>query len=352
VGEKGVAGQTSNTAWTSVITFGTNGVAPAAPAVESSVPLRTGASADGATLALAYVATGTSNAFVQLSTDAGSSWTVFLVGAGVTAVNNIFVSATGQYMLLAGDRCFVSVNGGTSWTPIEDVGGTSARQGAISENEAVFALVGCGSAEGLVYHSYDLGTTWTLRPFADTSVVVASTGLGATGSIQVMACNTIVGGRSFLYRTDDTGATWYKIDAWANAGGIVPTPGGNSPIEAGITLSANGQVITAIMANSIDFYVSLDGGLQFLDTDLGDFGYDPVPVVLQLSGSRTGRFLVLLYGGYVLTSSDAGYNWSQFFLDGVAVGSGGSVTVCPSGERILTARFDPTSTTLFRSVFT
>ena len=200
---------------------------PAAPGAAGSIAV----SADGATLiwdlpanTRAGIAGGP-----QVSRDHGATWTA---STGIGAVRPVFADRVNPDKFYAYDsanmRFYVSADAGATFAVSAATGlprGTAGRPRATPGVEGDIWLV---TPMGL-RHSTDSGASFTALTSA-TAPIALGLGKAAVGSSYPAALyligtvNQLVG----IYRSDDTGATWIRIDddqhRWATAGTIIGDP--------------------------------------------------------------------------------------------------------------------------------
>lgn len=203
-------------------------------------------SADGGAIVWSPEGTG-----VHVSTTFGSSWTP---SAGVPAgarVESDRVNPTTFYAYAAG-KVYVSTDGGVSFTP-------SAATGLPTEGNLRFAAVpgvegdlwlaggAATSAYGL-WRSTDSGKTFTRLANVDQGDVVGF-GKAAPGkAYPAVYTSAKIGGVRGIFRSDDAGATWVRINddqhQWAWTGGAIT---GDPDVYGRVYVGTNGRGI--VMGN-------------------------------------------------------------------------------------------------------
>jgi len=157
----------------------------------------------------AYVTTSAASTFIYKTTNGGTNWTqVFTVAGGF--INTIkMISPLNGYAfgdVLAGTwLVLITTDGGTTWTPLPTAPTGGAEDGRNNCLQITGTDIWFGTGQNKVYHSTNLGLTWT-----------NSTVTGITGQVTGIQFNTpligIVGGAT-MSKTTDGGATWTLLAA-------------------------------------------------------------------------------------------------------------------------------------------
>jgi photosystem II stability/assembly factor-like uncharacterized protein len=177
---------------------------PAAPA-GSNGSGTVAVSADGATFVWAPAGTRTMPATPSYSRDRGATWTACAglpAGARVAADRVNAVKVYG----ISGGRAYVSTDGGATFA--------AAGMVPTGKPRPVFGVEGdlwVATNSGL-FHSQDSGATWTQHPQVGLATAVGF-GMAASGAtypaVYLAGAVTGVWG---IYRSDDAGTTWQRIN--------------------------------------------------------------------------------------------------------------------------------------------
>lgn len=111
---------------------------------------------------------GQSDAVIARSTNYGANWTVAVHdfgGGAANAIRRLLNISGAAYALLDGGEIWKSLNQGSNWTKVGDVGDLGATGGIdlayAPELDLMFASVGGIGFAGRIYRSENKGATWT-----------------------------------------------------------------------------------------------------------------------------------------------------------------------------------------------
>ncbi len=230
------------------------------------------------------------------STNAGMTWQFFGIPTGqyqqnVQSITVDPVSPSTVYAVTSGAGGYKSINGGTTWSPL-NIGLTS---GSIVVDPLMPSIVYAGGLEG-VFGSIDGGTSWKAMNAGINSMIVYSVAVDSVSPSTIYA-GTLSRG---VYKSTDQGANWNAISSgMANDGkkisvnAVIADPITPSTIYAG-TYGAGGGI-----------YKSTDGGANWNSVS-GDLSYyvwslaiDPLTPSTVYAGTDKGA----------LKSADGGATW-------------------------------------------
>jgi len=168
---------------------------------------------------------------------------------------------------------YLSNNNGTSWTPIGLSGSYVVK--LAYDNNIIYALVGSGFAESVLYYSSNNGNTWSGHVFSpgNTSTVAA---LAVSGNTIVIGCTA----GEFSFISTDNGNTWTHTHPNLQAITIIGNNIlGGAGMNGGLSLSTDNGSTWTSLNNGIPSNVSIaslavSGNNIFAATsDYGDDGY-------------------------------------------------------------------------------
>jgi photosystem II stability/assembly factor-like uncharacterized protein len=298
---------------------------------------------------------GSLDSGVMKSTNGGVNWIGVNSGMTYNHVQSLAVSPSNPSIIYAGtdslgganSGLYRSTNAGVSWTLCP----TNAAQRSfqyivIHPTNPNIVLVGvfnalANSTHG-IYRTTDGGVTWA----------PSTTGLGANKNILSLAINPLNGnvvyagtsldpvaatGPSFIYRSNDAGATWFLSST-----GLPSTTADNNPVrEMKVSRADTGVVLAALFFNSTTggAWVSTNGGGSWTQriTGLPAVAGNLLRACFIRPGSSTEFYLGIdnATTGGVYRSTNAGLTWSVF--------NGGSV-LTNYATRSFTFRTSPDST--------
>jgi len=260
---------------------------------------------------------------VSFSTDNGNSWTASTgipTGARVASdrVNPM------KFYGFANGTFYVSANGGASFTAAASTGlppaGTSVRFRAVPGHEGDIWLA--GGSDTTVYglwHSTNSGTTFAKLTGPEKADVV---GFGMPAPAQTYVALFIsgqIGGVRGIYRSDNAGSTWVRINDDQHQYGITgQCMTGDPRVYGRVYFCTNGRgIIVGDIAGS----------------PAPDFSFSASPATLSINQGASGTSTITI-------TRTGGFTGSVSFL---------SATGLPSG---VTATFSPVSTTGTSSTLT
>ncbi len=231
------------------------------------------------------------------STNEGATWQFFSLPAGpyyhdIQSIAVDPVSPLTVYAIVSGVGGYKSINGGTTWSPLNLV----LTSGHIVVDPLMPSIVYAGGLEG-IFGSIDGGTNWDAMNTGIKSMVVYSVAVAPVSS-SVIYAGTLNRG---IYKSTDQGADWNAISSGlTNAGKnlyvntIVIDPVTPSTVYAG-TYGVGGGI-----------YKSTDGGINWNISNIGLSGIyfysiaiDPVTPSTVYAGAQDGAF----------KSTDGGASW-------------------------------------------
>ncbi len=206
-------------------------------------------SADGATLVWDIPANTRATPPVAggpyVSRDHGATWTA---STGIGALRPVFADRVNPSKFYVFDtagnapRFYVSADAGATFAATAATGlprGVNTRQRAVAGIEGDIWLV---TSTGL-RHSTDSGATFTAVTTATTPLALGYGQAPAGKTYPALYLLGTVGGAVGVYRSDDTGATWTRVDdpqhLWATAGSIT----GDPRVYGRVYLGTNGRGI-------------------------------------------------------------------------------------------------------------
>ena len=315
---------------------------------------------------------GTSN-WLFKSTDAGATWgRAEGVGSLLSGVSAVAVApdyaTSGHVMALSGNRLFLSENRGVTWTAQSQlgfgralayspdfahdrtafVGGDglwrttnggitwtrvlteSAWTIAVSPDFATNPTLFTGGFDGLLYVSYDAGTTWITRTVAMTASTINAL---VVSPAYVTDTTVFAGCHGGLFRSSDGGATWALESAypgpWVDALAISP----DWPADP-----------TLLVGTPAGVYRTEDGGATY-----ARHGFKPLDVAM-LTGAQGGQ---RLFAGTdrqgLFQSSDAGGHWEPADLYGKTFVDVAAAPTYPASPRIFASVAAGAGMGLYRS---
>jgi hypothetical protein len=183
---------------------------------------------------------------VYYSTTYGSSWTASTgIPAGAVIASDR-VNPKVYYGYSAG-TFYVSTNGGASFTATAATGlpssGTVYLKAAPGVAGDVWLTGGSSTASG-IWHSTNSGAGFTKLSSATAAINLGFGKSGGTGGYLALYAIATVNGVQGVFRSDDTGATWTRINddahQWGNIGGAIT---GDPRIYGRVYVGTNGRGI-------------------------------------------------------------------------------------------------------------
>jgi hypothetical protein len=165
-------------------------------------------SADGTRFVWIPSTVASGSRIAYYSTDHGATWTASTGGPTGTRVPIADRVNASKFYIYSSTRMYVSVNGGTNFTASGTLASGGGTPGAVFGHEGDL-WVPLGSS-GLA-HSTDSGATFTVNSSVQATFV--SVGMAAPGqSYPAIFVSATVGGVFGLYRSDDGGTSWTRIN--------------------------------------------------------------------------------------------------------------------------------------------
>ena len=260
-------------------------------------------------------------AAVSVSTDNGNSWTASTGIAQGAFVGADRVNPSKFYGLVSG-QFLVSTNGGASFSASAQTGlPTSGKFKAVPGHEGEIWLAG---GTGGLWHSTNSGATFT-KLATVTSADTIGLGKAAPGSnVMAMFTSGIIGGLHAIFRSDDAGATWVRInDDQHGFGSTNADITGDPRIYGRVYFTTNGLGIV---------YGDIAGGPTPTPTTSSSPTPTTPPTSFSLSANPTSLSVINSASTTITITRAAGFTGSVAF----------STSTLPAG---LTASFNPTSTT-------
>lgn len=229
----------------------------------------------------------------HLSTDGGSTFNeVTGLSAEFWRVNEM--SATGQYMLMAGNATsyiYVSDDYGSTWTEVTTFGSIGHNRGAMSDS-GQYMYITSNSTTATIYRSDDYGVTWSSE-----SVAGGNTAQGITCDSTGQYVFTIVTDVTNVAESSDYG------DTWSNGGNI------SGQLSADMASSDDATYILTVTTSEDAATVSSNGGSTFNAISIAEV---PLSNQYDCSVSSTGQYMILVrYTDYIYTSDDYGVTWTK-----------------------------------------
>ncbi len=297
-------------------------------------------SSDGTKLVAAcYVVAGSqfSGGYLYTSADSGNTWAK-RTSAGAKFWSSVASSSDGKKLAAAayGDYIYTSTDSGAAWTPRKSAGkgGWIALASSSDGTKLVAAAV-----PGFIYTSTDSGATWTNRTTNLGSRDWQSVASSSDGAKLIAAEATNASGTGgYIYSSKDSGKTWVRgmgPDFWQS-----------------VSCSSDGTKLAAVEDEGY-IYVSTDSGATWTEqTGAGDnywsavaFSSDGTTLVAAANGIYTDSTVDTGSGGFIYTSTDAGYTWTKQIGAGqrgwstVASSSDGTKLIAAVGETWLSVNW-------------
>ena len=142
---------------------------------------------------------------VMMSTDYGATWVAKTIPAGGNSPAQVYVSTTGQYMVICGaDVLLKSTDYGSTWTSIPTTAGSFYRA-LISDDGQTIIVAATGGFTETLYKSTDGGTS-----FSSIGVARKYSSIYASSNMQYITA-TVTNG--YIYTSSDYGASWTQRES-------------------------------------------------------------------------------------------------------------------------------------------
>ena len=246
---------------------------------------------------------GIGSGFLYTSYDSGNNWTQRSISFSWT---DVAVSGSGQYMMAGGSglRPYISSDYGQNWTQSDTGLGLTV---SISSN-GQYMITGQTS---FLFLSANFGASFTSISFSTNTPTFNQVALNSNGSM--IAAATTKG----IYRSTDFGATFTSTLTSSN--------------YSKISISANGQYMTAINSTGPQLNISVNSGASWV-------AVDSVRLWTSVCVSASGQYQLatVTSGGRVYWSSNYGSNWtatasSQQWSDVATSADGTMVSLAVNG---------------------
>ncbi len=275
---------------------------------------------------------GSLDSGVMKSTNSGVSW--FAVNSGINSIRiqSMAVSPSSPLTVYAGtdslggstSGVYKTTNGGTSWTfSNTGIAQKSIQSIVVHPTNPNIVYIGvfnalANSTHG-IYKSTDGGVTW----------VPSTNGLGTNKNILAMAINPLNGnvvyagtsldpattmGPTFVYRTNDAGATWFLAST-----GLPSLTTDNNPVrELSVSRSDTSVVLAALFFNAVTggAWLSTNGGGSWISRSSGlpAVAGNLLRACLIRPGSSTEFYVGIdnATTGGVYRTTNAGVSWTIF----------------------------------------
>jgi xyloglucan-specific exo-beta-1,4-glucanase len=249
----------------------------------------TPSNASGGTVAAAADASrvvwAPSAAPVSFSTDNGNSWTAS-TGIGQGAIAGADRVNKSKFYGFSGGQFLVSTNGGASFASTGATGlPSTAKFKAVPGHEGEIWLAG---ATGGLFHSTNSGATFT-KLSSVTSADTIGLGRAAPGqTAMALFTSGVIGGVHGIFRSDDSGATWVRInDDQHQYGSTNADITGDPRIYGRVYFSTNGRgAIFGDIAGAQTPDFAIRTSTSSVDISAGQSG--TVTVAVAPSGGFTG----------------------------------------------------------------
>lgn len=249
----------------------------------------------GATLYAGRLSNGTGNPGLYQSTDDGASWTPSF-GTQFDGWSPQFVTQVGSVLYVGGMKANTaylsySTNGGSNWTDLSGVWGTSNNITDIAlMNGATFVAA---YGQGVYKSTANDGTGWVL---SNTGMTALPKKFAQVGTDIFVTDTTNAAGQGGVFKSTDSGATWVR-----SSSGITGVTGGS---VTGL-INLNGSLYAA-MGNGV--WRSQDSGANWTQVNANNS--------YAFTNNNATLYLAPASGISLYTSTD-GANWTSQDVSGI-----------------------------------
>ena len=231
-----------------------------------------------------YIFAGTYGAGVYLSTDGGTSWSP--INNGLTDLNiySLIINSSGYIFAGSDSVVYLSTDNGVSWTTVNNgLPSTAVNCFAINSSGYVFA-----GTNGGVYFSTNNGTNWTAANSGWTGGAVFALAINSAGDMFA------AGAAGDVYLSTNNGTSWT-----ADYNGLP-----NNTIYS-LAITPSGNIFAG--TNGACVYLSTNNGTSWTSVSAGL----PNTEVFALAVNSSGYLFAGVYGYGVYLSTDNGTTWSS-----------------------------------------
>lgn len=268
--------------------------------------------------------------------DGGDSWRrqtaapgSRLLGGSATVTDIRFTTASSG-VISVGSQIYYTTDSGSSWTPVQDVGG-----GGLAQFDFISATEGFAVGSGTsLYKTIDSGASWTAVP---SDGKTNGTDIGSISCADANTCLAAASNGAKLLRTTDGGFSWTELTASSSAifgvgftsathavavgdGGAIVATNDAGANWSPLTSQAPGRFY-AIHVDSPTSAVLIGEGTTLARTTDAGFSYKPLTTfasggIVDATFPTAQRGYVLDTHNQVTRSDDGGITWKVLDLGG------------------------------------